>query len=401
MLGSTDGGARIAGALGIPFVFAHHFHPHLTEPALALYRELFVASDLAERPRTIVAAGIVVGEDDEHAARLALPGGVSMLWLRQGRAAPLPTVEQAEALVARMTGAERAVVDDAIARAIVGGPRTVHSALLDLAERTGARRAHGHVARRRPRAARARPGAPRGGLRARAAAGRRGPLMGGCSLRAMCAACAAALLAAVAPASAGAHATVRPAGSVISYTSPDATSQNTLTVQASGSQIEFRDPTVDGGLDWGDCTPGERSGGGEYGYVIQALCPAAGVQLVSIDLGARDDVAGGARRRDDDRRRPRCRSPHGRRRGRPAQRRRRRRRARRRRRPGHPHRRPRRRRPARRPGRRRPARARRHPRRRRLRRRSRRRRCRHARRGRRRLRGRHPHADGAATLRDR
>ena len=65
MLGSTDGDARIAGPLGIPFVFAHHFHPHFTEPALELYRELFVASELADVPRTIVAAGIVVGEDDE------------------------------------------------------------------------------------------------------------------------------------------------------------------------------------------------------------------------------------------------------------------------------------------------------------------------------------------------
>jgi len=137
MLGSTDGGARIAGALGLPFVFAHHFHPHFTEPALALYRELFVASDLADRPRTIVAAGVVVGEDDEHAARLALPGGVSMLWLRQGRPAPLPTVEQAEAIVDGLPGAERAVVEDAVARAIVGGPDAVSSALLDLAERTG------------------------------------------------------------------------------------------------------------------------------------------------------------------------------------------------------------------------------------------------------------------------
>ena len=136
MLGSTDGGARIAGALGIPFVFAHHFHPHFTEPALELYRELFVPSELAGQPRTIVAAAIVVGDNDEHAARLALPGGVSMLWLRQGRPAPLPTVEQAEALVARLNEAERAVVDDAIARAIVGGPATVRSALLDLAERT-------------------------------------------------------------------------------------------------------------------------------------------------------------------------------------------------------------------------------------------------------------------------
>jgi len=137
MLGSTDGGAWIAAKLGLPFVFAHHFHPHFTEPALELYRELFVPSDLADRPRTIVAAAVVVGEDDEHAARLALPGGVSMLWLRQGRPAPLPSVQDAEALVERLSPAERDVVQETIARAIVGGPATVHSRLLDLAERTG------------------------------------------------------------------------------------------------------------------------------------------------------------------------------------------------------------------------------------------------------------------------
>ena len=132
MLGSTDGGARIAAEYGIPFAFAHHFHPHFTEPALAIYRDRFQPSDLAERPRTIVAAGIVVGEDDEHAAALALPGGVSMLWLRQGSPAPLPTVEQAQAIVESLSGSERAVVDDAVARAIVGGPQTVHAQLLDL-----------------------------------------------------------------------------------------------------------------------------------------------------------------------------------------------------------------------------------------------------------------------------
>ncbi len=136
MLGSTDGGARIAGPLGIPFVFAHHFHPHFTEPALQLYRELFEPSELTDRPRTIVAAGIVVGEDDADAARLALPGGVSMLRLRQGRPEPLPSVEEAERIVARLPGAELAVVEESIARAIVGGPASVYSQLLDLAERT-------------------------------------------------------------------------------------------------------------------------------------------------------------------------------------------------------------------------------------------------------------------------
>jgi luciferase family oxidoreductase group 1 len=138
MLGSTDGGARIAAALGLPFVFAHHFHPQFVEPALELYRGLFRPSDLLDAPRTIVCAGIVVGDDDEDAARRALPGGVAMLRLRQGRPVPIPSVEDAEALLPRLTPAKRAVVDEAIGRTIVGGPATVHAALLDLVERTAA-----------------------------------------------------------------------------------------------------------------------------------------------------------------------------------------------------------------------------------------------------------------------
>ncbi|MDX6677292.1 MAG: hypothetical protein QOE31_1344, partial [Solirubrobacteraceae bacterium] len=104
---------------------------------LDLYRSLFEPSELLDAPRTIVAAGIVVGDDDEDAARRALPGGVAMLRLRQGRPAPIPSVEDAEALLPRLAPAERAVVDEAIERAIVGGPQTVHTALLDLVERTG------------------------------------------------------------------------------------------------------------------------------------------------------------------------------------------------------------------------------------------------------------------------
>jgi luciferase family oxidoreductase group 1 len=137
MLGSTDGGARIAAKLGLPFVFAHHFHPHFTEPALELYRALFEPSEMLQAPRAIVAAGIVVGDDDEDAARRALPGGVAMLRLRQGRPAPIVGVEEAVAIVATLGPAELQAVDEAVGRAIVGGPRTVHTQLLDLVERTG------------------------------------------------------------------------------------------------------------------------------------------------------------------------------------------------------------------------------------------------------------------------
>jgi len=138
MLGSTDGGARIAAELGLPFVFAHHFHPHFTEPALELYRERFEPSDLLAAPRVIVAAGVVAGADDEDAARLALPGAIAMLRLRQGRPAPIPSVADAHELYAGLSAGERATVGEALARPIVGSPQTVHAGLTDLAERTGA-----------------------------------------------------------------------------------------------------------------------------------------------------------------------------------------------------------------------------------------------------------------------
>ena len=138
MLGSSEAGARTAAALGLPFVFAAHFHPHLTEPALELYRERFVASDLAGRPQVIVCAGVVIGETDEEAARLALPGGVATLWRRQGRPAALPSPSVAEAIVRRLRGAELAVVRDAIGRLFVGSPATVVAGLSRLVERSGA-----------------------------------------------------------------------------------------------------------------------------------------------------------------------------------------------------------------------------------------------------------------------
>ena len=138
MLGSSDAGARTAAELGLPFVFAAHFHPHLTEPALALYRERFVASDVAARPQVIVCAGVVMGHSDEEAARLALPGGVGTLWRRQGRPAALPSPAVADAIVRRLRGAERAVVRDAIGRLFVGSPATVVAGLSRLVERSGA-----------------------------------------------------------------------------------------------------------------------------------------------------------------------------------------------------------------------------------------------------------------------
>ena len=90
------------------------------------------------------------------------------------------------------------------------------------------------------------------------------------------------------PGSAAGHSLVRPGGAVVSYLSADATSLNTLRVGVSGNRIEFRDETVDGGMDPGSCTPGDIDGSG---YIIQTFCPLGGVQRVRIDLGEREDSA--------------------------------------------------------------------------------------------------------------
>lgn len=103
-------------------------------------------------------------------------------------------------------------------------------------------------------------------------------------------ACAALAACAVAPAAADAHSLVRPAPGVVSYLSADATSLNTLVVRPSGSRIEFRDPTVDGGMDPGDCVPGDISADANA-WIIQTFCPADGVRSVRLDLGEREDTA--------------------------------------------------------------------------------------------------------------
>ena len=50
MLGSSDYSAQVAGALGLPFSFAHHFASHNTVAALEVYRASFRPSRGARRP---------------------------------------------------------------------------------------------------------------------------------------------------------------------------------------------------------------------------------------------------------------------------------------------------------------------------------------------------------------
>jgi luciferase family oxidoreductase group 1 len=135
LLGSSGYSAQVAGLLGLPFAFAHHFSSENTLPALDLYRRMFRPSDVLDEPYALIAASVLAAPDDDEARRLALPSALQFLQLRQGRPGAVPTPEDAAAYP--YSAAERRFVEERLAGQVVGSPATVRAGVTDLVERTG------------------------------------------------------------------------------------------------------------------------------------------------------------------------------------------------------------------------------------------------------------------------
>ena len=136
MLGSSDYSAQVAGLLGLPFSFAHHFAAANTLPALAAYRASFRPSDALDRPYVMLGVPVVCAETTDRARWLAGPSSLSFVRLRQGRPTPLPTPEEAAEYV--FTPFERELLRSWTAPLVVGDPEVVRAGLDDLAARTDA-----------------------------------------------------------------------------------------------------------------------------------------------------------------------------------------------------------------------------------------------------------------------
>jgi luciferase family oxidoreductase group 1 len=136
LLGSSGFSAQLAGMLGLPFAFAHHFSAQNTLPAVRIYREAFQPSDVLDEPYLMLGAAVICAETDERAQWLAAPNSLTFLSLRQGRPIPLPTPEDAAAYP--YTEMDRLFIEERMESNIVGSPETVRKGLDDLLERTGA-----------------------------------------------------------------------------------------------------------------------------------------------------------------------------------------------------------------------------------------------------------------------
>ncbi|MFF8785427.1 LLM class flavin-dependent oxidoreductase [Streptomyces sp. NPDC015125] len=153
LLGSSGFSARLAGSLGLPFAFAHHFSAANTVPALDLYRASFRPSEVLSEPYALIGVAALAAEEEREARRQVLTGALSMVRLRSGRPGLVPSPEEAEAYP--FSEVERGFVDNWLGNVVHGTPDAVRQGLDDLAKRTGAdelmitANAHGGPARLR------------------------------------------------------------------------------------------------------------------------------------------------------------------------------------------------------------------------------------------------------------
>ncbi len=136
LLGSSDYSAQLAGMLGLPFSFAHHFAAAGTLRGVEAYRSSFRPSATLERPYLMLGVAVICAETPDEARWLAGPAGLAILRLRSGRPGRYPTPH--EAAEYHYTPVERDTVQAWTASHLVGDPAQVRAGLEALVDRTGA-----------------------------------------------------------------------------------------------------------------------------------------------------------------------------------------------------------------------------------------------------------------------
>ena len=133
ILGSSLFGAQLAAALGLPYAFASHFAPAAMSEALALYHRDFKPSRRLRAPYAMLALNVVAADTRAQAQRLFTTQQQAFVRLRRGAPGLVPPpVDDIEAF---WTPAEKAMVEQALACAVVCDAADVREGIADFARR--------------------------------------------------------------------------------------------------------------------------------------------------------------------------------------------------------------------------------------------------------------------------
>ena len=127
ILGSGPTSAELAGALGLPYAFAHHLNPAEAVRATRIYRTSCAV------PSVLLSVAVIVAETTDRAEWLALPHRVKVLNRKRGTHILLPSPDDAAA--AKFRAAELAECTPGL---VAGDQETVRKSLQALIDDTGA-----------------------------------------------------------------------------------------------------------------------------------------------------------------------------------------------------------------------------------------------------------------------
>jgi luciferase family oxidoreductase group 1 len=153
LLGSSDYSAQLAGRIGAPFSFAHHFATFDAAEAMRLYRDNFQPSSRQPEPYAILGTAVVCADSDEEAEILASAADLHFVRRAKGEYLPLASPEDAAAYP--YTPEDRARIAQYRNRLTVGSPAKVKERLDALITATQAQElmvttmVYSHAARRR------------------------------------------------------------------------------------------------------------------------------------------------------------------------------------------------------------------------------------------------------------
>lgn len=136
ILGSSTDSAKLAAALGLPYVFASHFAPQQLMAALRIYHENFSPSKQLDKPYVMTCVNVVAAASDEKAEWLSTSLKQMFMGVVTGDRKPMPPPVDDMNKVWSMR--ERAAVQQMLSCSFIGSKEKIRRDLTEFLDKTAA-----------------------------------------------------------------------------------------------------------------------------------------------------------------------------------------------------------------------------------------------------------------------